>query len=63
MDAAPSTDADMLGHKRPGAVVAFSASLDGWLRTAEPVQKGQYGWALESGARLGLKELLIPVPV
>ena len=57
----PTTDAEVLAISRPGKRLRMSHSLDGWLRTAEPVHKDKHGWALEVGAKLGLGVLLTPV--
>jgi len=56
----PSTAAPMLGMLRPGQPLVAGASQDGWLRTAEPFDKGRYGWALEDGAPLKLGRLMLP---
>ncbi|KAL3921080.1 MAG: hypothetical protein SGPRY_005026 [Prymnesium sp.] len=56
--AEPSTDSEVVAVFRPGSTMFMSHSLDGWLRTAEPVHKGRHGWALEAGTKLGLGVLL-----
>lgn len=57
----PSTEAPMLGCLRQGRTVEIGASQDGWLRTASPFSKGEYGWALEDGAPINLGVLLRPL--
>ena len=37
------------------------APWDGWLRTAEPFERGQHGWLLEDGSKLGLGQLMAKV--
>merc|ERR1712046_207183 len=49
----PSTEAGVVGVKLTGQTVRVSHLLDGWLRTASPVQNGCFGWALEVGTKLG----------
>lgn len=45
---------------RRGAV-AIGAVKDGWLRTAEPFDKGKYGWLLAHGGKIGLGLLMAPL--
>ena len=58
--ASPSTAAEMVAIVRPGREVLCSVEHDGWLRTAQPVSKGQHGWLLVDGAKLGLGLLVAP---
>ena len=50
---APSTAAPMLGILRTAQPFLAGAVQGGWLRSAEPFDKGRYGWALEDGSSLG----------
>ena len=58
---APSTVASMLGILRPGQTLVFGTKQGGWLRTAEPYDKGRYGWALQDGTPIGLGQLMTPI--
>ena len=55
---AASTEAEMLGILLPGDALTIGAVWDGWLRTYDPYEKGQFGWVLEDGAALGLPTLM-----
>ena len=55
----PSTKAPMLGILRPAQTLTAGASKGGWLRTAEPYDKGRFGWALVDGTPLGLRQLMM----
>uniref|UniRef100_A0A7S2NF84 JmjC domain-containing protein n=1 Tax=Haptolina brevifila TaxID=156173 RepID=A0A7S2NF84_9EUKA len=57
----PAISSPMIGILRTGKTLLFGASQDGWIRTAQPYDKGRYGWALEDGAPLKLGRLLVPV--
>ena len=68
--AEPWTAAPMLGILRPTSkdrgMVKMGVRKDGWLRTAEPFDKGKYGWVLEDGTCVGLGILLervVPEPI
>lgn len=50
----PSTRAAYLGILRTGSSFTSSLTHDGWLRTAEPYQRGRHGWVLGDGAKVGL---------
>ena len=54
----PSTLGGQLGFLRKGDAFIAGVEHDGWVRTAEPFLKGQHGWTLVHGARLGLGPLL-----
>lgn len=54
----PSTRAPLLGFLRPGDTLQAGAVVDGWVRTAEPYDRGRYGWTLIDGAPIGLGPLL-----
>jgi hypothetical protein len=43
----------MLGILRTAQPFLAGAVQGGWLRSAEPFDKGRYGWALEDGSSLG----------
>ena len=54
----PATDAPMLGivlHARPFVAGAVQG---GWVRSAEPFDKGRYGWVLIDGAPIKLGQLM-----
>ena len=63
----PRTDANVLGVLRPSSkdrcIVTIDLEVDGWLRTAEPFDKGQHGWLLAHGGKLGLGVLMQKVSV
>lgn len=56
--AEPSTRAPSLGILRPGQEFVAGVECDGWVRSAEPVEKGKYGWALLDGKPLKLGPLM-----
>ena len=62
---APSNAAPVLGILRPRSRDLCSLSIgtvkDGWLCTAEPFERGQHGWLLEDGSKLGLGQLMAKV--
>lgn len=56
--AKPSTLSEPIGILRAGDVLTAGAEHDGWVCTAEPFERGKYGWTLIDGAQLGLGALL-----
>ena len=62
----PSTTANMIGILRPSSkdygVLRVDRALDGWLRTAEPFDRGSHGWVLEDGKAAGLPLLMERLP-
>ena len=54
----------MIGMLRLGKTIEVDQEWDGWVRTAEPFEKGKHGWMLLDGTRLGkgMGKLLAKVP-
>lgn len=62
----PSTASKVVGILRPSSkdycILRVGLTLDGWLRSAEPFDRGSYGWVLEDGRPLGLPLLMERMP-